>query len=142
MTVRRRQMRPSVAALLAAGLSACASLSDEPSPEVKRANWEAQNVYPQSYRSEILAYMRNYLIEPANVRDAFVSEPELKPMGLGNRFVSCVRYGSRRTADADASAREHIAVFVSGKLDALRDAKGMCSGVAYAAFPELERLRR
>ena len=130
------------AALLAAGLAACASLSDEPSPEVKRANWEAQNLYPQSYKSEILAYMRNYLIEPASVRDAFLSEPELKPMGLGNRFVTCVRYGSRRSSDAEAATREHIAVFVSGKLDAFRDAKGMCSSVAYAPFPELERLKR
>jgi hypothetical protein len=33
-------------------------------------------------------------------------------------------------------------IFVGGKLDALRDAKDQCAGVAYAAFPELERLRR
>jgi hypothetical protein len=130
------------AALLAAGLGACASFSDEPSPEVKRANWEAQNVYPQGYRSEILAYMRTYLNEPGNVRDAFISEPELKPMGLGNRYVSCVRYGPKRPSADNAASKDHIAVFVGGKLDAFRDAKDGCSSVAYAPFPELERLTR
>src|SRR6266568_5584443 len=83
--------------LLAAALAGCASYSTEPSPEAQRAAWEARNLYPQTYRSEILAYMRNYFNDPRNVRDALVSEPELKPMGLGNRYI-----GRRRAAGQGA----------------------------------------
>ena len=106
------------------------------------AAWEARNIYPQSYRSEILAYMRNYLNEPGNVRDASVSEPELKPMGLGNRYLSCLRYGLRNAAGASQPGREHIVIFVEGKLDGVREARDQCAGAAYTPFPELERLKR
>lgn len=128
--------------LLAVALGGCASYSTEPSPEAQRAAWEARNIYPQTYRSEILAYMRNYLNDPGNIRDAVVSEPELKPMGLGNRYMSCLRYGLRNPAGATPPGKEHVVIFVGGKLDALRDAKDQCAGAAYTAFPELERLRR
>ncbi len=128
--------------LLAAALGGCASYSTEPSPEAQRAAWEARNLYPQSYRSEILAYMRNYFNDPRNVRDAFVSEPELKPIGLGNRYISCLRYGLRNAPGGTPPGREHIVIFVGGKLDALRDAKDQCAGAAYTRFPELERLAR
>jgi hypothetical protein len=33
-------------------------------------------------------------------------------------------------------------IFVGGKLDAVREAKDQCAAAAYAAFPELERLKR
>jgi hypothetical protein len=128
--------------LLAAALGACASYSTEPSPEAQRAAWEAQNVYPQNYRSEILAYMRNYFNDPRNVRDAAVSDPELKPMGLGNRYTSCLRYGLRNAGGANPPGREHVVIFVGGKLDAVREARDQCAGAAYTPFPELERLTR
>jgi len=128
--------------LLAAMLAGCASDPTEPSPEAQRAAWEAQNVYPQNYKAEILAYMRNYLNDPRNVRDAVVSGPELKPMGLGSRYVSCLRYGLRNAAGAGPPGREHIVIFIGGKLDAVRDARDQCAGAAYAPFAELERLTR
>jgi hypothetical protein len=129
--------------LLATALAGCAGLSNEPSPEVQRANWEARNVYPQNYRSEILAYMRNYLNEPGNVRDASVSDPQLRSMGLGNRYVSCVRYSLRNTpGGGNPPGREHIVVFVDGKLDTVREGRSQCADAAYVAFPELERVKR
>jgi hypothetical protein len=131
-----------VSLLLGVALGGCASYSTEPSPEAQRAAWDARNLYPQSYRSEILAYMRNYLNDPRNVRDAFVSEPELKPMGLGSRYISCLRYGLRNAAGGAPPGREHIVIFVGGKLDAVREARDQCGGAAYTAFPELERLGR
>src|SRR5690242_5164501 len=88
-------LRPCAALSLAAALMGCASYSTEPSPEQQRAAWETRNIYPQNYKSEILAYMRNYLNDPKNVRDAQVAEPQLKPMGLGNRYVGCLRYALR-----------------------------------------------
>lgn len=137
-----RRLRPRVAPLLAALLCGCAGSSTEPSPEVQRADWEARNVYPQGYRAEILAYMRNYLNDPRSVRDAAVSDPELKPMGLGNRYVSCLRYGLGNAIGGGPAGREHIVIFVSGKLDLVREARDRCAGAAYAPFPELERLTR
>jgi hypothetical protein len=129
--------------LFATALAGCASFSNEPSPEVQRANWEARNTYPQNYRSEILAYMRNYLNEPGNARDAFVSEPALRSMGLGNRYVSCVRYSLRNTpGTGNPPGREHIVVFVDGKLDTVREGRSQCADAAYVVFPELERLKR
>jgi hypothetical protein len=130
------------AILVAAAISACASYSDEPTPEAQRADWEARNAYPQNYKSEVMSYLRIYLNDPSSVRDAFISPPELKPMGLGNRFMSCLRFGS---SDVSAGARDgadHLVVFVAGKLDSFRDAKGQCASAAYVPFPELEHLTR
>ena len=128
--------------IIIAALTACASDPTEPSPEARRAAWEAQNVYPEKYRPEVLAYMRNYLNDPRSVRDAAISEPIAKPMGLGNRYVSCVRYRLTNTSPGFPAGREHIIIYVGGKLDTVREAKDQCADVAYAPFPELERLTR
>jgi len=126
---------------LALTLGGCAGY--EVTPEVRAAEWEAKNVYPDGYRTEILAYMRAYLNDPSTVRDAAISAPALKPLGLGNRFMSCVRYGSKKSAGDAPAGKDHVAIFVGGKLDSFRDAsKDQCAGAAYAPFPELEKLTR
>lgn len=141
-----------LACVLALGLAACAG-EDGRTPEARLAAWEAANVYPASYRAEILAYLRTYLNDPTNVGEAFVSEPFLRPMGLGNRYVVCVRYNAKRASGSSGAGREHMAVFVSGKLDRFTDLRGeqaraepgkgeQCNGAAYVAFPEAERLTR
>ena len=130
------------AAILLAAFTACASDPTEPSPEARRAAWEAQNVYPEKYSAEVLAYMRNYLNNPRSVRDAAISEPTPKPMGLGNRYVSCLRYRLTDTSPGFPAGREHIVIYVGGKLDTVREAKDQCAGAVYAPFPELERLTR
>lgn len=140
------------ACVLAVGLAACAG-EDGRTPEARLAAWEAANVYPAGYRTEILAYLRTYLNDPTNVGEAFVSEPFLRPVGPGNRYVACVRYNAKRSSGNSGATREHIAVFVSGKLDRFTDLRGeqaraeqvkgdQCNGVAYKAFPEAERLTR
>jgi hypothetical protein len=140
---------------LAVGLAACAG-EDGRTPEMRLAAWEAANVYPTAYKAEILAYLRSYLNDPTNVSEAAVSEPFLRPMGLGNRYVACLRYSARRSSGSAGPIREHMAIFVSGKLDRFADVRGgeqakpeqapakgeQCSGAAYAPFPEAERLVR
>jgi len=130
--------------LLALGvmISACASENYEVSQEVRKAEWEAKNLYPRNYRAEIIAYLRTYLNDPTGLKDAAISEPMLKPMGLGDRYVSCVRYRAKGSRGEMAPAREHLVVFVQGKLDAFKDGKEQCSGANYAPFPELETLTR
>jgi hypothetical protein len=129
--------------LLALGvtMSACASNNYEVSAEVRKAEWEAKNVYPQAYRAEILAYLRTYLNDPSGLKEAAISEPVLKPMGLGQRYVSCVRYRAKAGGDL-GSIKDHLVVFVQGKLDAFKEGKEQCSGATYISFPELETLTR
>lgn len=134
-------MRPSMS-LVAAGLMLGACASYEVSPEVRKAEWEARNFYPQNYRSEISAYLRTYLNDPTGLHDAMVSEPLLKPRGLGNRYESCVRYSAKKDAGGNTPARDHLVTFVDGKLETFQDAKEQCANAAYAPFPELEKLAR
>ena len=130
--------------LLALGvtMSACASGNYEVSEEVRKAEWEAKNVYPRAYRAEVVAYLRTYLNDPAGLKDAVISEPVLKPMGLGQRYVSCVRYRAKAPSGDLGAVRDHLVVFVQGKLDAFKEGKDQCSGATYVPFPELEALAR
>lgn len=130
--------------LLALGvtMSACASDNYEVSAEVRKAEWEAKNLYPQAYRAEIIAYLRTYLNDPSGIKEAVISAPVLKPMGLGQRYVSCVRYRAKSTSGELGSTRDHLVVFVQGKLDAFKEGKDQCGGVTYVPFPELEALTR
>src|SRR6516162_8537540 len=65
--------------LLALGvtISACASDNYEVSAEVRKAEWEAKNLYPRTYRAEIVAYLRTYLNDPSGLREAAISAPVL-----------------------------------------------------------------
>jgi hypothetical protein len=130
--------------LLALGLtlSACARDNYEVSAEVRKAEWEAKNLYPQAYRAEIMAYLRTYLNDPSGLKEAAISEPVLKSMGLGNRYVSCVRYRAKSGSGELGSIKDHLVVFVGGKLDAFKEGKDQCSGATYVPFPELETLAR
>ena len=130
--------------LLALGvtMSACASDNYEVSAEVRKAEWEAKNLYPRAYRAEIVAYLRTYLNDPTGLREAAISEPVLKPMGLGQRYVSCVRYRAKAGSGDLGASRDHLVVFVQGKLDAFKEGKEQCAAATYVRFPELETLTR
>ena len=134
-------MRVWAAVLMILPLAAC-STPGEPTQADLQATWEARNVPPKDYKGDILAYMRTYLNDPTGVKEAAISEPVLKPMGLGQRYVSCVRYRAKTGGGDLGSARDHLAVFVEGKLDAFKEGKDQCSAATYAPFPELETLAR
>src|SRR5262245_42163290 len=61
-----------VAVLAATVLAGCAS-DYGPSASELKARWDAENVYPQAYRQDLLAFFRTYLNDPSNVRGAGVS---------------------------------------------------------------------
>jgi hypothetical protein len=110
-----------------------------------RAQWEAMNVYPQNYKQDLLAFLRTYLNDPSRIRAAGVSQPQLKTIGPGRRYVACVRYNARNSDGKYAGSTDGAAVYVSGKLDSYLDGKQAqpyCKDAAYAPFPELERLTR
>ncbi len=135
-----------VAALVAAfALGAC-STNVGPSPAELKATWETQNVVPQGYKSDLLAFMRTYLNDPTHIRGAAVSQPQRKFIGPGDRYVVCVRFNARNTDGKYAGSKEGAATFVSGKLDRFidgpKEAHELCKDAAFAPFPELEKLTR
>jgi hypothetical protein len=129
---------PLLSALLALGVAGC---NAEWMKTYDRAN-TAYTTRPASYRADIAAFMRTYLNDPVGIRDAAVSEPELKTFDSNNRYVSCLRYTARRSA-GQGGARESLVLFLDGRLDRIVDnAREFCKGAAYQPFPELERLTR
>jgi hypothetical protein len=144
MAMRRLTMRWLAAPALLA-LGACASSDLGPSPAELEAQWNAQNVFPQNYKQDLLAFLRTYLNDPSHIRDAGVSQPQLKKAGPGNRYVACVRYNARKSGGQYAGVKDGAAIYVSGKLDRFvdgKEAQPFCKDAAYAPFPELARLTR
>jgi hypothetical protein len=131
--------------LVVAVLAGCTT-NIEPSASELKARWDAENVFPQRYRQDLLAFLRTYLNDPSHIRGAGVSQPQLKYIGPGDRYVACVRYDSRNTDGKYLGSKDGAAIFVGGKLDRFldtpREVRELCKEVAYAAFPELERLTR
>jgi hypothetical protein len=99
------------------------------------------NAYPANYKSDILAAMHAYLNDPTGIRDAAISDPALKSSGNVTRYVVCLRFNPKKNTREYAGSREIAAIFLAGRFDRFVDTpKEECSGVTYAAFPELQKL--
>jgi hypothetical protein len=135
-----------LAGLLGTLLSGCATNDGTPSEAELKARWEAQNVYPEAYKQDLLAFLRTYLNNPEHVRGAQASQPLRKMVGPGERFVVCVRYRELKEGGKYSPPKDGVATYVSGKLDRFFDApndiKTLCKDVPLAPFPELETLKR
>ena len=144
-TARIQRIALLVAAAATVALGGCATEVGPSSAELK-AKWDAENVFPQAYRQDLLAYLRTYLNDPLHVRGAAVSQPQLKYIGPGDRYVACVRYNARNTDGKYQGSKDGAAVYVAGKLDRFfdipRDVRELCKDAAFAPFPELEKLTR
>src|SRR6185437_10730205 len=101
MPLGRRRMRGCrmrwLTLIVALMLGACGTLDNVPTQAELQAQWDALNVFPQRYKSDILSLMRNYLNDPTNVRDAGITQPQLKKVGPGDRYVVCVRFNARNS---------------------------------------------
>jgi hypothetical protein len=123
-------------------LAGCASGErDYSGPETTRGG-VAVNVFPDNYRAEILAYQRSYLNDPTGIRSAALSQPALRKVGSIERYTVCVRFNAKAAGGGYAGVREHLVIFLAGKLDQMAVTREECTGAAYEPFPELERLRR
>jgi hypothetical protein len=119
---------------LAVGLIGCSGSASKPSQETP-------NIFPADYKNEILLTMTNTLEDPTNIRDAFISEPALRPAGKEERYVVCVRSDSRNANKHYTGSKDRIGYFYGGHLNQLIDAtKEQCGNAAYKPFPELEKL--
>jgi hypothetical protein len=127
---------------VALALAGCASGErDYSGPETKGG--AAVNVVPTNYRAEILAYQRSYLNDPTGIRSAAITQPALKTVGNKvERYVVCVRFDAKSAAGSYAGVRDHLAIFLAGKLDQMAATREQCKDAAYEPFPELERLTR
>ncbi len=147
----RRPLGILAAASLAAALSGCAS-------ERVRLEREAEiNVYPASYRVDLVSAVRAYVSDPASVRDAWVAEPAIVQVGRQRRYAACVRF-SARNGDGRYAGQNALAVFSEGRFDQFIDAsastdpvsrenlsaltKERCEAAEYKRFPELEAMKR
>lgn len=117
-----------------------------PTPSELKADWEAQNVYPQNFKADLLAFLRTYLNDPTHVHGASVAQPTLKDYGPGQRYVVCLRYNARDNTGAYMGMKTGAAVYVSARLDNFVDqpkaVQELCKNAVYAPFPELEKLTR
>jgi hypothetical protein len=133
-------------AIAAALLLAACATDVGPSEAELKAQWEAQNVVPQNYKQDLLAFLHTYLNDPTHVRDASVSPPVRKNVGQGERYVACVRYNARNSDGKYTGIKDGAAIYVSAKLDRFLDTprftNELCKDAVYAPFPELQKLQR
>jgi hypothetical protein len=116
------------------------------------------NIYPDRYRADILAALHTYVSDPTGIRDAYVSDPTVSPIGRQNRYAACVRFNARNSDGRYVGSRDVLAVFAAGRFDQFIDestpfgptneanastfVKETCGAAEYKRFPELEALRR
>jgi hypothetical protein len=133
-------------ALLAVFLVGGCATDVGPSQAELTAQWEQQNIFPQNYKADLMAFLHTYLNDPTHIRGAAVSQPQRKNVGPGERYVACVRYNARKSGGQYAGSKEGVAIYVSGKLDRFFDGpievRELCKDAVYAPFPELEALTR
>lgn len=101
------------------------------------------NINPSTtYRKEIQAHLRSTLRDPFSVRDAQISQPALKWMGAGNRYVVCIRFNTKNAFGGWTGPRDYMAIYVRGRLSGIDEPiMGQCREVTYERFTELEKLR-
>jgi len=120
------------------GLAGCSHGNE---PDAASAGDDGIHAVPAHYKADIVAAMHAYLNDPTGIRDAAVSEPVLKKVGQITRYVACVKFNPKKNATEYAGVKEVAAIFLAGRFDQFIDApRDLCSGVAYAPFPELQKL--
>jgi hypothetical protein len=132
-------------------LAGCAGLGS-------RRNEEREariNVFPDNYKTDLVAGLRAYLNDPTGIRDAYLSEPVIRQIGSQNRYTACVRFNAKNGDGRYVGSRDLMAIFNAGRFDQFVDqtpqaaqsstaiqAKEACAQAEYKRFPELEALAR
>jgi hypothetical protein len=129
--------------LLPVALAACAGGDEVRSITYTDDRGVANQPFPNNYRPELLAFMKTYLNNPVGVRDAALAEPAQRTVGGRLRYVTCLRFTPRESDGSYRELRERAVLYVDGRLDRIIEKAGEpCAGVAYAPFPELEKMTR
>jgi hypothetical protein len=131
-----------LAGLVGAALAGCASGERELVGGAESKGGVSVNVFPDKHRAEILAYQRSFLNDPTGIRSAAITQPVLRKVGSVERYVVCVRFNAKGGGGTHVGVRDHMAIFLAGKLDQMGATREECRDAAYEPFPELERLTR
>jgi len=137
-------MRGLCALAIVSVLALVAACASEPKPVLVGD----ANTPPANWRADVLAYLKTYLNDPTGVRDAFISEPEIRAIGAtGQRAVEryrvCVRFNAKNSIGKYEGRRDRVIAFLDGKLDTMFLARGeQCKDANWMPFPELEKLKR
>jgi hypothetical protein len=131
------------ALLLPIVLAACAGGEENRSITYTEDRGVSNQRFPSNYRTEILAFMRTYLNNPAGVREALLAEPVQRTIGGRLRYISCLRFTPRESDGSYGDPRERALLFVDGRLDrVVENASEPCAGASYVPFPELQSMSR
>jgi hypothetical protein len=131
--------------LLPLTLAACLDSDDSRTTSFVADANDANQPFPSNYRSELMAFMHTYLNNPVGVHNASMAEPVQRTVGGRVRYVSCLRFAEPQSDGSYREPRERAIVYVGGRLDRVLDhtqAEEACAGVAYAPFPDLEKMSR
>lgn len=131
--------------LLPIALAACSSSGGDEGRSLSLFNDkpDTPQSFPANYRAEMLAFMRTYLNNPVGVREPAVADPVMRDVNGKMRYISCLRYSARESDGSYREPHERAVLFVNGRLDRLIEKGGeLCSGVALAPFPDLEKMSR
>ena len=71
------------------------------------------HAFPDHYKADILAAMHAYLNDPSGIRDASISEPMLKSISSGTRYVVCLRFNGKQNNGAYGGVKQIAAVFLA-----------------------------
>jgi hypothetical protein len=138
-----RSIKIAVIVLLPAVLSACAVVDETKPITFTDDRGVSSQPFPKNYRTEVQSFLRTYLNNPVGVRDAVMAEPVERVIGGRQRYVACVRFSARESDGGYQEPRERAILFVDGRLDRIvENATEPCAGLAYAPFPELEKMTR
>ena len=130
----RNAIRACLLSGLTLALAACSS-------DAKKNAEPEPNILPTNYKQEVIDALTSTLDDPTNVREAAISEPELRTAGHDQRYTICVRYNARDVSRQYVGSRARIGYFFGGHLNQLVEATpGQCDRAAYKPFPELEKL--
>ena len=110
----------------------------------------AANAYPKDYKADILAMAAQYADGSYRIKDAGISEPMLKKLPQGERYVVCARFNPAGKDGKYLGMKGGVGIFWFGKLDQVAelpmdergkpDSSNPCSDAVYQPFPEAERL--
>ena len=100
-----------------------------------------ENVFPADYKLELASFLRSYINNPRQVRDAYIATPVLRPVGGQPRYVTCVRYNPRNFENKYEGKTEKLAIFIDGKMNQFVDSDPqICASLAYQRYPEIENM--
>ncbi len=138
MTNRNDQLKATI--LLAIGAAALTACHYQPKIEANAVP------LPEEYKEQIETYVRNQLADPTGIRNAFMSQPTLRPVSANTmRYVVCFKYEAKDNNDRRrySGSKEYAAIFYDRRVQQFTGATPeLCGQAAYQPYLELQKLCR